>query len=100
MLLAASAGFGGRERPGISRFIRGADCLEVNVDVSESFTYIARGAIYLATDAAGHPHQVCFVGKLARAQTCSQNLRRLLDGVAVWVLDPSIRTAAVARLTG
>ena len=50
MLLAASAGFGGRERPGISRFIRGADCLEVNVDVSESFTYIARGAIYLVTD--------------------------------------------------
>ena len=35
---------------GISRFIRGADCLEVNVDVSESFTYIARGAIYLVTD--------------------------------------------------
>ena len=33
VLLAASAGFGGRERPGISRFIRGADCLEVNVDV-------------------------------------------------------------------
>ena len=50
VLLAASAGFGGRERPGISRFIRGADCLEVNVDVSESFTYIARGAIYLVTD--------------------------------------------------
>ena len=50
MLLAASAGFGGRERPGISRFIRGSDCLEVNVDVSESFTYIARGAIYLVTD--------------------------------------------------
>ena len=32
VLLAASAGFGGRERPGISRFIRGADCLEVNVE--------------------------------------------------------------------
>jgi len=48
--LHRSAGFGGRERPGISRFIRGADCLEVNVDVSESFTYIARGAIYLVTD--------------------------------------------------
>ena len=50
LFLHRSAGFGGRERPGISRFIRGADCLEVNVDVSESFTYIARGAIYLVTD--------------------------------------------------
>ena len=30
--------------------MRGAEYLEVNVDVSESFTYIARGAIYLVTD--------------------------------------------------
>ena len=50
VLLAGSAGFGGKERPGIARFVRGADYLEVNVDVSESFTYIARGAIYLVTD--------------------------------------------------
>lgn len=50
VLLAGSACFGGKERPGIARFVRGAEYLEVNVDVSESFTYIARGAIYLVTD--------------------------------------------------
>ena len=85
VLLAASAGFGGRERPGISRFIRGADCLEVNVDVSESFTYIARGAIYLVTDKL-RDIRIKFgfvVEGRERDELCrNQGLRRLLDGVA------------------
>ncbi|CAH0366230.1 unnamed protein product, partial [Pelagomonas calceolata] len=84
VLLAASAGFGGRERPGISRFIRGADCLEVNVDVSESFTYIARGAIYLVTDKL-RDIRIKFgfvVEGRERDELCrNQNLRRLLDGL-------------------
>ena len=91
-----SAGFGGRERPGISRFIRGADCLEVNVDVSESFTYIARGAIYLVTDKL-RDIRIKFgfvVEGRERDELCrNQHLRRLLDGVAVWVLDPSIQSS-------
>ena len=89
MLLAASAGFGGRERPGISRFIRGADCLEVNVDVSESFTYIARGAIYLVTDKL-RDIRIKFgfvVEGRERDELC-----RNQNGVAVWVLHPSIQS--------
>ena len=106
MLLAASAGFGGRERPGISRFIRGADCLEVNVDVSESFTYIARGAIYLVTDKL-RDIRIKFgfvVEGRERDERCrNQKMRRLLDGV-VWVLHPSTQSSRprcrVHRFTG
>ena len=100
-MLAASAGFGGRERPGISRFIRGADCLEVNVDVSESFTYIARGAIYLVTDKL-RDIRIKFgfvVEGRERNELCgNQNSRRL------WVLHPSTQSSRprcrVHRLTG
>ena len=40
----------GRPRPGISAFSRGDDYLEFNIDVGLSFSYMARGAIYLVQD--------------------------------------------------
>ena len=80
--------------------------MEVNVDVSESFTYIARGAIYLVTDKL-RDIRIKFgfvVEDRERDELCrNQNLRRLLDGVAVWVLHPSIQSPRPRRrreLTG
>ena len=40
----------GRPRPGISAFSRGDDYVEFNIDVGLSFSYMARGAIYLVQD--------------------------------------------------
>ena len=76
------------------------------IDVSESFTYIARGAIYLVTDKLRDIRiKFGFVveGRERDERCINQNLRRLLDGVAVWVLHPSIQSSRPRRrreLTG